>query len=71
MVTVEAGDALTISVVDDGVRVPAQVARSGMRNLKQRAVELGGTCTVTGEPGGGTLCLPKMSVQVRRRGDTR
>jgi signal transduction histidine kinase len=54
VLTVEAGDELTISVVDDGVGMPPQVARSGLRNLEQRAAALGGTCSVTGEPGGGT-----------------
>ncbi|NUT47021.1 MAG: GAF domain-containing sensor histidine kinase [Saccharothrix sp.] len=52
--TVEADQALTITVVDNGVGMPAQVARSGLRNLEHRAVELGGTCSVVGEPGGGT-----------------
>ncbi|MER5268257.1 GAF domain-containing sensor histidine kinase [Actinosynnema sp. NPDC002837] len=54
VLTVEAGDELTITVVDDGVGMPAQVARSGLHNLEQRATALGGTCSVTGEPGGGT-----------------
>ncbi|MEU4744556.1 GAF domain-containing protein [Actinosynnema sp. NPDC023658] len=54
VVTVEAGDALTITVVDDGVGMPEQVARSGLRNLERRAVELGGTCTVGPGTDGGT-----------------
>ncbi|MEV8436061.1 GAF domain-containing sensor histidine kinase [Actinosynnema sp. NPDC051121] len=54
VVTVEAGAELTIAVVDDGVGLPPKVARSGLRNLEQRAAGLGGTCSVTGEPGGGT-----------------
>ncbi|MFJ6671211.1 GAF domain-containing sensor histidine kinase [Actinosynnema sp. NPDC091369] len=54
VLTVEAGDQLTITVVDDGVGMPPQVARSGLRNLEQRAADLGGTCSVTGEPAGGT-----------------
>lgn len=54
VVTVEAADELTITVVDDGVGMPPQVARSGLRNLDQRATALGGTCSVTGEAGGGT-----------------
>ncbi|WP_236594317.1 sensor histidine kinase [Saccharothrix sp. 6-C] len=54
VLTVEAGAELTISVVDDGVGLPPRVARSGLRNLEQRATALGGTCSVTGEPGGGT-----------------
>jgi signal transduction histidine kinase len=54
VLTVEAGDELTISVVDDGVGMPPAVARSGLRNLEQRAAALGGTCSVTAEPDGGT-----------------
>ncbi|MCP2251249.1 GAF domain-containing sensor histidine kinase [Lentzea aerocolonigenes] len=52
--TVEAGDALTISMVDNGVGMPPHVARSGLRNLEHRAGGCGGSCTVTDEPGGGT-----------------
>ncbi|TWP48452.1 GAF domain-containing protein [Lentzea tibetensis] len=53
-ITVEAGDSLTITSVDNGVGMPPQVARSGLRNLEQRAAEFGGSLTVAGEPGGGT-----------------
>lgn len=52
--TVEAGDALVISVVDNGQGMPPQVARSGLRNLEERAISLGGGLTVADEPGGGT-----------------
>nr|WP_246037322.1 GAF domain-containing protein [Saccharothrix texasensis] len=54
IVTVEAGDSLAITVVDNGVGMPAQVARSGLRNVEQRAVELGGTCAVDPGTEGGT-----------------
>ncbi|MCX2949126.1 GAF domain-containing protein [Lentzea sp. NEAU-D7] len=52
--TVEAGDSLIISMVDNGLGMPPEVARSGLRNLEQRAAELNGTLTVGEEPGGGT-----------------
>ncbi|MFJ8962508.1 GAF domain-containing protein [Lentzea sp. NPDC102401] len=52
--TVEADDALVISMVDNGVGMPPHVARSGLRNLEQRAAGCGGTCAVAGEPSGGT-----------------
>ncbi|MDX8141427.1 GAF domain-containing protein [Lentzea sp. BCCO 10_0061] len=52
--TIEAGDALVISMVDNGLGMPPDVARSGLRNLEQRAVELNGALTVGEEPGGGT-----------------
>ncbi|MDX8052354.1 GAF domain-containing protein [Lentzea sp. BCCO 10_0798] len=52
--TVEAGDALIITMVDNGLGMPSDVARSGLRNLEQRAVALNGALTVGEEPGGGT-----------------
>ncbi|WP_439657789.1 GAF domain-containing sensor histidine kinase [Lentzea sp. HUAS TT2] len=52
--TVEAGEALVISMVDNGVGMPPHVARSGLRNLEERAAGYGGTCAVADEPGGGT-----------------
>ncbi|GAB2817711.1 GAF domain-containing sensor histidine kinase [Lentzea nigeriaca] len=52
--TVEAGDMLIISMVDNGVGMPPQVARSGLRNLEQRASGYGGSSAVADEPGGGT-----------------
>ncbi|CCH32892.1 GAF sensor signal transduction histidine kinase [Saccharothrix espanaensis DSM 44229] len=53
-VTVEAGDRLTLTVVDNGGGMPDQVARSGLHNLERRAAELGGTLSVSADPGGGT-----------------
>ncbi|MCP2259106.1 GAF domain-containing protein [Streptoalloteichus tenebrarius] len=53
-VIVDAGDDLVLEVVDDGVGIDPAVARSGLRNLEQRATECGGTFTVRPEPGGGT-----------------
>jgi signal transduction histidine kinase len=54
-VTVEAtADVLTIAVADNGCGLPAEVARSGLRNLEQRAEQLGGTSCVDTEPSGGT-----------------
>ncbi len=52
--TVEAGGALVVTMVDNGVGMPPHVARSGLRNLEQRAAGCGGTCTVADEAGGGT-----------------
>lgn len=53
-VTLDAADELHVEVVDDGVGIPADVARSGLRNLEQRAADHGGSCAVTRRPGGGT-----------------
>ncbi|HEX6340443.1 GAF domain-containing protein, partial [Umezawaea sp.] len=53
-VTVEAGDELVVSVVDDGVGVPDDVARSGLLNLEHRARRSGGSLSVRPDVGGGT-----------------
>ncbi|MHA6782132.1 GAF domain-containing protein [Pseudonocardia saturnea] len=45
-VTVEVGDELVIEVVDDGVGIGPGAARSGLRNLEERAHECGGALTV-------------------------
>ncbi|HEX7304701.1 GAF domain-containing sensor histidine kinase [Lentzea sp.] len=55
--TVEASDVLVISMVDNGVGMPPHVARSGLRNLEQRAAGYGGTCTASAEAGGGTRVI--------------
>ena len=53
-VTVEAADDLLIDVVDDGIGIDPSAARSGLRNLEERARECGGELTVRAEPLGGT-----------------
>jgi signal transduction histidine kinase len=53
-VTVEAGADLLIEVVDDGLGIPDGVARSGLRNLDDRAAECGGELLVRRRSGGGT-----------------
>ncbi|MER6124163.1 GAF domain-containing protein [Streptomyces sp. NPDC001795] len=54
---------LTLTVADDGCGVPAGVTRSGLRNLEERAVALGGTLTL-GEcrRGGGTRLVWRVPV---------
>jgi signal transduction histidine kinase len=54
VVTVEANDDLVVGVTDNGVGMPADVARSGLLNLERRAGECGGTVTVVENQGGGT-----------------
>ncbi|MGW4383502.1 GAF domain-containing protein [Kitasatospora sp. NPDC004531] len=48
------GSQVALTVQDDGLGIPAQGRRSGLRNLEERAQSLGGTFTVTAPPGGGT-----------------
>ncbi|GAA3785247.1 GAF domain-containing sensor histidine kinase [Streptomyces chiangmaiensis] len=55
---------LTLTVADDGRGVPPGVARSGLRNLEERAAALGGTLTVGGRPeGGGTRLVWRVPVR--------
>lgn len=53
-VTVEAGGELVVDVLDDGVGIDPAAARSGLRNLAERARECGGTLDVHPERRGGT-----------------
>jgi signal transduction histidine kinase len=56
-VTVAVDDNLTIDVADNGVGIPETVARSGLHNLQQRAVQAGGACEIGRSSGGGTRLL--------------
>jgi signal transduction histidine kinase len=49
------GDELVLRVEDDGVGMPADAPRSGLRNMEERARGLGGSFDVEPRPGGGTL----------------
>jgi signal transduction histidine kinase len=54
--TVDAGEDLVVDVLDDGVGIPADVGRSGLRNLEARARERGGRLSVRqAEPSGTRL----------------
>ncbi len=53
-VTIEAADELLIDVVDDGIGIDPTVARSGLRNLDERAGECAGELIVRRGPLGGT-----------------
>ncbi|MER5995039.1 histidine kinase, partial [Streptomyces viridosporus] len=46
-----------LTVSDDGVGVPAGGRRSGLRNMAERAEQLGGGLDVTGAAGGGTTLV--------------
>jgi signal transduction histidine kinase len=53
-VTLCVEDDLVIDVTDDGVGIPDTVARSGLHNLHQRALDTGGTCRAERTDRGGT-----------------
>lgn len=58
------GGELTLTVTDDGCGVPNDVERSGLKNLEQRAVALGGTLTLGERPeGGGTRLVWRVPVR--------
>ncbi|MFG2825776.1 GAF domain-containing protein [Kitasatospora sp. NPDC048365] len=48
------GTQVVLTVRDDGVGIPAQGRRSGLRNLAERAEKLGGTFEAASPPEGGT-----------------
>jgi signal transduction histidine kinase len=54
IVTVEATTDLTIDVLDDGVGLPADVARSGLLGVAHRAALCDGVSTISAGPQGGT-----------------
>lgn len=55
-VLIDAGDDVVITVQDNGVGIPADAARSGLRNLAHRATKFGGSLEVRATEGGGA-CL--------------
>lgn len=57
IVTAEAGDELVVEVVDDGVGIPENAARSGLANLERRAAACGGTVTIAAQQGTGTRLI--------------
>jgi len=51
------GKNLAFAVIDDGIGLDAQEpdgGGAGLRNIRERVAELGGTATITTRPGGGT-----------------
>ncbi|HET9143572.1 GAF domain-containing protein [Actinophytocola sp.] len=54
IVTVEAGPDLILDVLDDGIGLPAKVARSGLLGLANRATQCGGELSVGPGTAGGT-----------------
>jgi signal transduction histidine kinase len=67
-VTVRHDGALHVSVVDDGNGVPPARPGTGLTSMRERAEELGGSCTATFSPGTGTrveALLPTPTVATR------
>ncbi len=53
---------LTLTVTDNGVGLPEEGRRSGLRNLEQRAQALGGGFTARRQDGGGTVLVWRVPV---------
>jgi two-component system, NarL family, sensor kinase len=57
---------LVLEVEDDGSGLPAGCrAGVGLYSMRERAAELGGSCTVAGRPGGGTVVRALLPLEVR------
>jgi signal transduction histidine kinase len=56
-VTLDVGDDVVVEVVDDGRGIDDKVARSGLRNLEERATLRGGECRVERLPHSGSRLL--------------
>jgi signal transduction histidine kinase len=54
-VAVDVGDTLMLVVEDDGIGIPPGGRRSGLRNLADRAMSLGGSFEIRDREGGGTV----------------
>jgi signal transduction histidine kinase len=48
---------VALTVTDDGVGIPDSVHMSGLRNMQERADELGGSCTVESAKDVGTTVV--------------
>ncbi|WP_052810231.1 sensor histidine kinase [Streptomonospora alba] len=69
-VSVQADDRLTLQVDDNGRGIPHNGRRSGLRNLAERAVSLGGEFGVDPIPTGGTALRWSVPLRSRQEGGT-
>ncbi|MDX3458909.1 GAF domain-containing sensor histidine kinase [Streptomyces sp. ME02-8801-2C] len=62
------GRELRLTVSDNGVGIPADGRRSGLRNMAERAEQLGGSLQVDSPAGGGTTLGWRVPVEERKAG---
>lgn len=73
-VSVSAGESVELRIVDNGRGIPDQPERApvrpdgghGLRNMAHRATALGGSFSVTGAPGAGTILVWRVPRQTER-----
>lgn len=59
-------DSLAVTVADDGAGPPSELRTGvGLIAMRERAAELGGSCTMAARPGGGTLVHAELPVGER------
>ena len=65
-VRLETGDALVLSISDDGVGLPAQTRPDGigLTSIRQRAAELGGQCTIGPAGPAGLIITVRLPLEV-------
>jgi signal transduction histidine kinase len=62
-IAVNVRDELILRVEDDGIGIPADGRRSGLRNIAERAEELGGSFSTRGGAQGGTVLVWRVPTQ--------
>jgi signal transduction histidine kinase len=56
-------EVLQVEIIDDGIGVPPDHhAGVGLRSMRERAAELGGTCVIEALAGGGTRVCARLPV---------
>lgn len=67
LIRLSLGEALCLEIEDDGIGLPpARRAGVGLRSMRERAEELGGTCLVEARPAGGTRVRARLPLPADR-----
>jgi signal transduction histidine kinase len=62
------GEALQVEITDDGVGLPPEHHSGvGLLSMRERATELGGTCLIAGNAGGGTRVCARLPISSERQ----